>query len=193
MIVSQILKTKAMDGVLTLTSDASVSDAASIMSTKRIGTIVISDDGGETAAGILSERDIVRELGKRGPSCMSNEVGEMMTRKLVTCGPSDTSDAVLAKMTEGRFRHMPVTEDGKLIGLISIGDAVKARLAELAMERVATLTPGNKSGRMRWASISDAYNEESLQVPTRLPIGLLLALARAPASASTESGWPPRC
>lgn len=137
MIVSQILKSKAMDGVLTLTSDASVSDAAGIMSEKRIGTIVISDDGGKTAAGILSERDIVRELGKRGPSCMATSVADMMTRKLVTCGPSDGSDAVLAKMTEGRFRHMPVIEDGELIGLISIGDAVKARLAELAMERDA--------------------------------------------------------
>lgn len=137
MIVSQILKSKAMDGVLTLTSDASVSNAAEIMSSKRIGTIVISNDGGVTAAGILSERDIVRELGKSGPECLAKTAGEMMTKKLVTCGPSDTSDSVLAQMTEGRFRHMPVLEDGKLIGLISIGDAVKARLAELAMERDA--------------------------------------------------------
>ena len=137
MIVSQILKSKALDGVLTLTSDASVADAANIMSSKRIGTVVISDDGGVTPAGILSERDIVRELGTRGPSCMTVMVGDMMTKKLTTCGPSDTSDSVLAKMTEGRFRHMPVIEDGKLVGLISIGDAVKARLAELAMERDA--------------------------------------------------------
>ncbi|MCF2872773.1 CBS domain-containing protein [Octadecabacter sp. G9-8] len=137
MIVSQILKSKALDGVLTLTSDASVSDAAAIMSDKRIGTIVISDDDGKTAAGILSERDIVRELGRNGAACMGKSVADMMTRKLVTCGPSDTSDAVLAKMTEGRFRHMPVIEDGMLVGLISIGDAVKARLSELAMERDA--------------------------------------------------------
>lgn len=137
MIVSQILKSKAVGGVMTLTSDASVSDAAAIMSEKRIGTIVISDDGGATPAGILSERDIVRELGKRGAACMTGSVADMMTRKLVTCAPSDTSDAVLGKMTEGRFRHMPVIEDGKMIGLISIGDAVKARLSELAMERDA--------------------------------------------------------
>lgn len=137
MIVSQILKSKTEAGVLTLTSDASVSDAASIMSDKRIGTIVVSDDGGKTAAGILSERDIVRELGKNGAACMAKTVGEMMTRELVTCGPSDTSDAVLAQMTDGRFRHMPVIEDGTMIGLISIGDAVKARLFELAMERDA--------------------------------------------------------
>ena len=137
MLVSQILKSKAMDGVLTLTSDASVSDAAAIMSEKRIGTIVISDDGGKTAAGILSERDIVRELGRKGLACMGDTVADMMTRNLVTCGPSGGSDAVLAQMTDGRFRHMPVIENGTLIGLISIGDAVKARLAELAMERDA--------------------------------------------------------
>lgn len=137
MIVSQILKSKDTGGVITLTSDASVSDAAKIMSGKRIGTIVVSDDGGATPAGILSERDIVRELGKQGPGCMDVGVVEMMTKKLITCSPSDTSDMVLGKMTEGRFRHMPVMENGKMIGLISIGDAVKARLAELAAERDA--------------------------------------------------------
>lgn len=137
MIVSQILKSKDTGGVITLTSDASVSDAAKIMSGKRIGTIVVSDDGGSTPAGILSERDIVRELGIQGPGCMDVGVVEMMTKKLITCSPSDTSDMVLGKMTEGRFRHMPVMENGKMIGLISIGDAVKARLAELAAERDA--------------------------------------------------------
>lgn len=135
--VSQILKSKAVDGVMTLGSDASIADAAGIMSDKRIGTVVISDDGGATAAGILSERDIVRELGKRGVSCLTETVGAMMTRKLVTCAGSDAPDAILTQMTEGRFRHMPVIEDGKLVGLISIGDVVKARLAQLAMERDA--------------------------------------------------------
>ena len=137
MIVSQILKSKDTGGVITLTSDASVADAAKIMSDKRIGTIVISDDGGDTPAGILSERDIVRELGSQGPSCMAVVVSEMMTKKLITCSPSDTSDSVLGKMTEGRFRHMPVMDGDKMVGLISIGDAVKARLAELAAERDA--------------------------------------------------------
>jgi len=137
MIVSQILKSKALDGVLTLTTDASVSEAASIMSEKRIGTIVVSNDGGQTAAGILSERDIVRELGRRGASCMTETVSDLMTTKLVTCAPTDTSDVVLGKMTEGRFRHMPVLEGDRMVGLISIGDVVKARLSELAMERDA--------------------------------------------------------
>lgn len=137
MIVSQILKSKAVDGVLTLTSDAPVADAIAIMSDRRIGTIVVSDDGGTTANGILSERDVVRHLGQRGAECLAESVADMMTRTLVTCGPSDTSDSVLGKMTEGRFRHMPVLENGKLLGLISIGDVVKARLAELSMERDA--------------------------------------------------------
>jgi len=137
MLVSQILKTKALDGVLTLRSDASVTEAVALMSERRIGTVVISDDGGDTAAGILSERDIVRELGKRGSDCLTGAVGDMMTRRLVTCSGGDTSDQVLQKMTEGRFRHMPVLDGRRLIGLISIGDVVKARLAELAMERDA--------------------------------------------------------
>ena len=137
MIVSQILKSKAVDGVLTLAPDASVAEAAAVMSDRRIGTIVVSDDGGETAAGILSERDIVRNLGKRGAECLVDTVRSMMTSELITCGPADTSDNVLGKMTEGRFRHMPVIEGGTLIGLISIGDVVKARLAELSMERDA--------------------------------------------------------
>ena len=137
MLVSQILSSKAMDGVLTLSSKQPVTDAVALMSEKRIGTVVVSDDAGETAAGILSERDIVRELGRRGEACLSGSIGDMMTSKLVTCTGSDTSDSVLSKMTDGRFRHMPVLDGRKLVGLISIGDVVKARLAELAMERDA--------------------------------------------------------
>ncbi len=137
MIVSQILKSKAVDGVLTLTSGATVGEAVAIMADRRIGTIVVSDDGGKTPSGILSERDVVRNLGKSGAECLAGTVGDMMTRELVTCAPSDTSDSVLGKMTEGRFRHMPVIENGEMLGLISIGDTVKARLAQLSMERDA--------------------------------------------------------
>lgn len=135
--VAQILQSKAVSGVMTLTSSHSITEAARIMSDKKIGTMVISDDGGATPAGILSERDIVRELGARGADCMVETVGSMMTKKLVTCSPTDSSDAILTQMTEGRFRHMPVIDDGKMVGLVSIGDVVKARLAQLAMERDA--------------------------------------------------------
>lgn len=138
MIVSQILNSKAVEGVLTLPSQATVAEAAEVMSDRRFGTIVVSDDDGATAAGILSERDIVREIGRNGAGCLAQPVASLMTAKLVTASPSDTSDAVLTQMTEGRFRHMPVLDaNGQLIGLISIGDVVKARLSQLAMERDA--------------------------------------------------------
>ena len=136
MLVSQILSAKAVGGVQTIKPSTTVSDAASELSTKRIGALVVSDDG-KVAAGILSERDIVRELGKRGAVCMSDTVADLMTKNPVTCAPDDTADAVLAKMTEGRFRHLPVVENGSMTGLISIGDVVKARLSELAMEKDA--------------------------------------------------------
>jgi len=98
--------------------------------------LIVSTDG-KTAAGILSERDIVRELGRRGAGCLADPVSELMTQSLVTCGPDETADDVLGKMTQGRFRHMPVLEGDEMLGLISIGDVVKARLSELSMEKDA--------------------------------------------------------
>ncbi len=136
MIVQQILKQKGDTTVVTLAPGAQVSEAAAILSERRIGTIVISADG-KKPDGILSERDIVRELGKRGTECMSDKVDDLMTTKLTTCGKADKTDDVLQLMTDGRFRHMPVLEEGEMIGLISVGDVVKARLAELAMEKDA--------------------------------------------------------
>ncbi len=136
MLVQQILKSKPDDGVVTLAPGSKLSDAAEILSSRRIGAIIISPDG-KAVAGILSERDIVRELGKRGPSCMSDLVDDIMTSDIVTCAKGDSSDEVLAKMTAGRFRHMPVVEEGAMIGLISIGDVVKAQLSKLSMEKEA--------------------------------------------------------
>ena len=107
-----------------------------MLSEKRIGTVVISTDG-KVPLGILSERDIVRELGKRGAGCLSETVDDLMTTKLVSCTRHDSADDVLEKMTDGRFRHMPVMEDDEMVGLISIGDVVKARLSELSMEKDA--------------------------------------------------------
>lgn len=134
--VAQILKSKGAVGVVTVAPGTKISEVARILAEKRIGTVVVSDDG-VTAAGILSERDIVRELAAHGAGCLSDAVDAYMTRKLVTCARGDTADDVLAKMTEGRFRHMPVLEDGKMVGLITLGDVVKARLSELAMEKDA--------------------------------------------------------
>ena len=136
MLVSQILKTKADDSVVTAPPSMKISEAAAMLSEKRIGTLLISKDG-KSVDGILSERDIVRHLGKQGAACLTQSVSDLMTSKLVTCTRTDRADAILQKMTDGRFRHMPVMEDGALVGLISLGDVVKARLMELSMEKEA--------------------------------------------------------
>lgn len=136
MLVSQILQSKASDRVLTIRPDATVADAARVLSERRIGSLVVSTDG-SAVQGIISERDIVREMGRRGVGCFTERVEEMMTRDVVTCSRSDLADDILARMTEGRFRHLPVVENGQMVGLISIGDVVKARLSELSMEKDA--------------------------------------------------------
>jgi len=136
MLVQQILSAKATGGVITLKPGSTLSEAVALLSERRIGAVIVSPDGKEVA-GILSERDIVRELGRRGVSCMAETVESVMTSKIITCSRNDMADLVLQKMTDGRFRHMPVVEDGAMVGLISIGDVVAARLSELAMEKDA--------------------------------------------------------
>jgi len=136
MLVHLILKSKPSQDVVTIAPGTAVSEAARLLSERKIGSVVVSKDG-KIPVGILSERDIVRELGRRGPACMSDMVDDMMTRNLVTCSPNDQTDAILTKMTEGRFRHLPVVDNGLMVGLISIGDVVKAQLSELAMEKDA--------------------------------------------------------
>ncbi|WP_376872256.1 CBS domain-containing protein [Albirhodobacter sp. R86504] len=134
--VQHILKEKSEDGVVTVVPGTLVSAVAQLLSERKIGAVIVSKDG-KHAEGIVSERDIVRELGKRGPASLNDAVDDIMTRKLVSCTRGDTALEVLGKMSTGRFRHMPVIEDGEMIGLISIGDAVQARLKELAMEKDA--------------------------------------------------------
>jgi len=136
MLVGQILKTKSDDGVVTVAPGTTVAKAAEVLSARKIGAVVVSADG-KRMAGIVSERDVVRELGRRGPTCLTDTVDSIMTARVVTCTRSERADNVLQKMTDGRFRHIPVVEDGEMVGLISIGDVVKARLAELAMEKDA--------------------------------------------------------
>tara|TARA_R110002020_G_scaffold95937_3_gene229988 strand:+ start:31937 stop:32371 length:435 start_codon:yes stop_codon:yes gene_type:complete len=136
MLVSHILKSKADDSVVTALPSTTIAQAAQMLSERRIGTLIISRDA-RNPDGILSERDIVRQLGRAGAACMNEPVSSIMTTKLVTCTRDMRADAVLEQMTEGRFRHMPVVEDGALVGLISLGDVVKARLMELAMEKDA--------------------------------------------------------
>ncbi|MFN6978550.1 MAG: CBS domain-containing protein [Gemmobacter sp.] len=136
MLVQAILKNKGDDGVVTVAPGSTLQAAAELLSARRIGAVIVSPDG-KRVAGILSERDIVREIGRRGPACMTDPVERVMTATITTCTRTDSADAVLARMTAGRFRHMPVVEGGEMVGLISIGDVVAARLAELAMEKDA--------------------------------------------------------
>lgn len=136
MLVQQILKAKGDTGVVTIKPGTLVSEAAQILAERRFGGLIVSSDG-SAVDGILSERDIVRSLALRGPSCFDEKIDDMMTRNPVCCTRQDTSDEVLTRMTEGRFRHMPVVEDGKLVGIVTIGDVVKSRLQELAMEKDA--------------------------------------------------------
>jgi CBS domain-containing protein len=136
MLVRQILRSKGSGDVLTIRPDATVAEAARLLSERRIGCLVVSRDG-TRPDGVISERDIVREMGARGVGCLEERVEEMMTEEVQTCGCDDMADDVLAQMTQGRFRHLPVVEDGRMVGLISIGDVVKARLSELSMEKDA--------------------------------------------------------
>ena len=137
MLVQQILNSKSKTGVMTVVSHAAVSDAARMLAENRIGSLVVSDDDGATADGILSERAIVRELAKIGAPCLNKPVSAYMTRDVVTCTSRSSAEDVLRTMTDGRFRHMPVVDKGMMVGLVTLGDVVKAQLAELSMEKQA--------------------------------------------------------
>jgi len=133
MLISQILKDKAINGVISVGPGTSVSEAANILSDRGIGALIVSNDA-QNALGIITERDIVRELGKRGGGCLNDPVEDLMTRDIISCTPGDRALRVLQQMTEGRFRHMPVMEQGEVIGMVSIGDVVKGRLQEVAAQ-----------------------------------------------------------
>jgi CBS domain-containing protein len=134
--VQQILKLKGDAGVVTVSPGNTVAEAATLLAERRIGSVVVSSDA-RYPEGILSERDIVGALAQQGEDCLLRRVEELMTRAVQTCALQDTADHVLARMTEGRFRHMPVLEDGEMVGIVTIGDVVKARLTELSMEKDA--------------------------------------------------------
>lgn len=134
--VHQILRTKADDGVVTLPPGSTLAEAADLLASRRIGAVIVSPDG-KRVSGILSERDIVRELGRKGAACLSEKIENVMTREIVSCRRDDSAQEIMQKMTDGRFRHVPVMEGHEMVGMISIGDVVKARLSELAMEKDA--------------------------------------------------------
>jgi len=132
MTVAHILRTKGRD-VITLPPHRTISEAAKTLSDKRIGALIIAGADG-AIAGILSERDVVRALAASGAEALDHPVSRHMTAKVVTAGESDSVDEIMERMTSGKFRHIPVVESGKLAGIVSIGDVVKHRLAEMEAE-----------------------------------------------------------
>jgi CBS domain-containing protein len=136
MTVAKILKSKGSASVVTIAPGSTVAEAARLLAERRIGSVVVSPDGA-TAQGIVSERDIVREIARRGAACLSERVEQIMTARLTTCTRDERAEAVLAAMTNGRFRHMPVVEEGRMVGLVTLGDVVKYRLDELVHEKDA--------------------------------------------------------
>jgi CBS domain-containing protein len=133
--VAAILKLKGR-AVSTARADITLLDIARRLSAKKIGAIVITAETGGVI-GIVSERDIIRVVGQKGPEALSLPVGDVMTRQVVTCTLATTLDELMATMTAGRFRHIPVMEDGDLAGIVSIGDVVKHHVAEVEMEASA--------------------------------------------------------
>jgi CBS domain-containing protein len=113
-----------------------MSDVCNLLETKGIGAVVVSH-GGEKVDGIFSERDFVRAIARQGSAALDRPVRDYMTQNVVTCDPDDTIAEVMLRMTQGKFRHLPVVENGKLTGIISIGDVVKHRIAEAEAEAMA--------------------------------------------------------
>jgi CBS domain-containing protein len=136
MIVRNIIDSKALHQIIMMKPTETVKTATEVLAKHRIGAVIVSRDGA-IVDGILSERDIVRALGTRGVSTLDLQVQDLMTAEVIGCKPEDTAISVMEKMTDGRFRHMPVIENNGMIGVISIGDVVKARIAEVQSENAA--------------------------------------------------------
>jgi len=135
MTVKAILESKG-NNVVTIEPTASLAAAVKILADRRIGTLVILG-ADRRVVGIVSERDVVRALAERRERALDEPVGQVMTRKVVTCTRGETIAAIMESMTAGKFRHVPVVEDGQLVGIVSIGDVVKHRLHEIEHESAA--------------------------------------------------------
>ena len=135
MIVREILDTKGRN-VTTITPDKTLSEAAQLLAERKIGALVVTG-AKRRVTGILSERDIVKAVSKDGATALHATVDSVMTREVVICGTSDTMAELMGQMTARRIRHMPVIENDRLAGIISIGDVVKHRLAEIERESSA--------------------------------------------------------
>ena len=134
MTVRSILDSKGHQ-IQSVEPDTKLSAAIKVLGERKIGALLVMSQG--RIEGILSERDIVRVLGERGASVLEEPVTEVMTRKVVSCRESDTVSSLMEMMTLGKFRHLPVVEEGRVVGLISIGDVVKRRVQEYELEQEA--------------------------------------------------------
>ena len=134
MTVRAILDTKGHQ-IESVEPNVRLSAAIKTLAERKIGAVLVISQGG--IEGILSERDIVRALGERGAAVLDEPVSAVMTRKVVSCKQADTVAAIMEIMTSGKFRHLPVVEDGRVVGLISIGDIVKWRVREYEAEQEA--------------------------------------------------------
>jgi CBS domain-containing protein len=135
MTVARILDDKGRD-VFTTQPHRTLKEVVELLASKGVGAVVVSD-ASQSVLGILSERDVVRVLGKHGASALEDPVSRHMTPKVITVTRDDTIEHVMQTMTAGRFRHVPVVEGGRLIGIISIGDVVKRHVNALDSERKA--------------------------------------------------------
>jgi len=135
MTVQNVL-TRKSSTVYTIEPTAPIASAVVSLSDHGIGALVVTETEGKMI-GIISERDIVRAVTSKGKAALEMPVSELMTREVVTCTRHDKLVDIMQRMTEGRFRHFPVLEDGQLVGVISIGDVVKSRIAELEQEKNA--------------------------------------------------------
>lgn len=133
--VTAILREKGR-AVACTSPTGKIMDVARLLSAKRIGAVVVTGSDG-TVIGIISERDLIRVIGQHGIEALEWPTGEVMTRRVVTCRESDTVGHLMQLMTERRIRHLPVVENGRLVGIISIGDVVKHRVAEVEHEAIA--------------------------------------------------------
>ena len=127
--VASILKHKGRE-CATIAQDQPVEEAVRLLAVRKIGALVVLDEKGDIA-GIVSERDIVANLANGSANVLAAPVSRVMTCDVFTCTPTDTTDQLMAQMTNSRIRHLPVKENGKLAGIISIGDVVKWRIAEV--------------------------------------------------------------
>lgn len=133
--IGQILNSKSR-GVATARAEESIQDIAARLAQRKIGAVVIVGENGKVA-GIISERDIIRLVAEHGAKALALRASDGMTREVISCSRTSTLDEIMEAMTNGRFRHLPVIEDGALVGIVSIGDVVKHHTAEVELEVTA--------------------------------------------------------